>query len=164
MDHVPDRHHGRRRKTGPKHPGCPCLGDQPTLGIDGQNVYITTNEFSLQGPQFNGAQVYAVARADLANGPPNSSPAHFVHFDSLNIGGTVATSVQPAIMTGAPSAEYFLNSLDPNFAFDQRIGVWAMTNRGVVAKGGTPTLSSVVMPSEAYGVPPRATKSARCRG
>src|SRR5947209_5899046 len=44
-------------KTGPKHPGCPCLGDQPTLGIDAHNVYITTNEFSLAGPQYNGAQI-----------------------------------------------------------------------------------------------------------
>ena len=142
--------------TGPKHPGCPCLGDQPTLGIDSQNVYVTTNEFSLLGPQFNGAQVYAIAKNDLTNPGPPSSPAHFVHFDSLNIGGTVAASVQPAIMTGPSSAEYFLNSLDPNFTFDQRIGVWAMTHRGAVAKGGKPTLSSVVMQSEAYGVPPLA--------
>src|SRR5258708_38253873 len=27
-------------------PGCPCLGDQPLLGIDQDNVYISTNEFS----------------------------------------------------------------------------------------------------------------------
>ncbi len=31
-----------------------------------------------------------------------------------------------------------------------------MTNRAVVATGGKPTLSSVVMPSEAYGIPPGA--------
>src|SRR6202011_2609275 len=28
----------------PRHPGCPCLGDQPTLGIDQFNLYFTTNE------------------------------------------------------------------------------------------------------------------------
>ena len=32
-------------------PGCPCFGDQPTLGIDSQNLYVTTNEFSILGPQ-----------------------------------------------------------------------------------------------------------------
>jgi hypothetical protein len=142
--------------TGPKHPGCPCLGDQPTLGVDPFNVYITTNEFSLKGPQFNGAQVYAIAKQELVPAGPTATPAHFVHFDKLNIGGAVATSIQPALTSGNPTAEYFLNSLDPNGTFDQRIGVWAMTNRAVVATGGKPTLSSLVIPSEAYGIPPAA--------
>jgi hypothetical protein len=141
--------------TGPKHPGCPCLGDQPTLGIDASNVYITTNEFSLLGPQYNGAQIYAIAKSDLTDQPvPTATPAHFVHFDKLNIGGAVASSVQPALTTGNAPAEYFLNSLDPNGTFDQRVGVWAMTNRGAVATGGKPTLSSMVLGSEAYGIPP----------
>jgi hypothetical protein len=143
-------------KTGPKHPGCPCLGDQPTLGIDPFNVYVTTNEFSLQGPQFNGAQIYAVAKKELVPAGPTATPAHFVHFDKLSIGGAVAASVQPALTNGNPVAEYFLNSLDPNGTFDQRVGVWAMTNRQAVATGGKPTLSSLVLGSEAYGIPPAA--------
>ncbi len=143
-------------QTGPRHAGCPCLGDQPTLGIDANNVYITTNEFSILGPQFNGAQIYAIAKSDLTVPGPPSPPAHFVHFANLHIGGALAASVQPALTTGNPSAEFFLNSLDPNGTFDQRIGVWAMTNRAVVATGGKPTLSSVVIPSEAYGIPPGA--------
>ena len=143
-------------KTGPKHPGCPCLGDQPTLGIDPFNVYITTNEFSLQGPQFNGAQIYAVDKKELVPAGPTATPAHFVHFDKLSIGGAVAASVQPALTSGNPAAEYFLNSLDPNGTFDQRVGVWAMTNRQLVATGGKPTLSSLVIGSEAYGIPPAA--------
>ena len=143
-------------KTGPRHPGCPCLGDQPTLGIDPFNVYITTNEFSLQGPQFNGAQIYAVDKKELVPAGPTATPAHFVHFDKLSIGGAVAASVQPALTSGNPAAEYFLNSLDPNGTFDQRVGVWAMTNRQLVATGGKPTLSSLVIGSEAYGIPPAA--------
>ena len=117
-------------KTGPKHPGCPCFGDQPLLGIDAFNVYVSTNEFSILGPQFNGAQIYAIAKSDLEQpGPPSSALARFVHFDKLNIGGAPAASVQPAITSGSPQAEFFLNSLDPTGTFDQRIGVWAMTNR-----------------------------------
>lgn len=146
-------------KTGPKHPGCPCLGDQPLLGIDRFNVYVSTNEFSILGPQFNGAQIYAIAKSDLEQpGPPSSVLPRFVHFDKLTIGGAPATSVQPAITSGDPQAEFFLNSLDPTGTFDQRIGVWAMTNRAVVATGGTPTLSSMVVTSEAYGVPPGAVQ------
>ncbi|MEO8968892.1 MAG: hypothetical protein ABI355_14755 [Solirubrobacteraceae bacterium] len=142
--------------TGPKHTGCPCLGDQPTLGIDASNVYVTTNEFSLQGPQFNGAQIYAIPQNDLVMAGPTATPAHFVHFDNLNVGGAVAASVQPALTTKSAPAEYFLSSLDPNGTFDQRIGVWAMTNAAGIDKGIKPTLSSYVMPSEAYGVPPGA--------
>jgi hypothetical protein len=134
-------------------PGCPCFGDQPTLGIDSQNLYVTTNEFSILGPQFNGAQIYSISKQDLVS---LSASPHFAHFGNLNIGGTVAASVQPAITTGVRKAEYFLNSLDPNGTFDTRIGVWALTNLKAVTSGGTPTLSSMVIPSEAYGVPPNA--------
>jgi hypothetical protein len=137
--------------TGPKHPGCPCLGDQPTLGIDASNLYVTTNEFALATEEFKGAQIYAFAKKDLA---AQSAIVHYVHFDKLRSGGALASTVQPAITSGNAPAEYFLNSLDPSLTFDQRLGVWAMTERGVVAKGGVPKLSSVVVSSEAYGVPP----------
>src|SRR5579871_6494176 len=113
----------------PSHPGCPCLGDQPLLGIDSANLYISTNEFSILGPQFNGAQIYAISKDDLIDG---AKSVHFVHFDNLSIGGAIATSVQPAINTGrhdGDAAEYFLNSLDPNGTTDNRIGVWALTNQ-----------------------------------
>lgn len=136
----------------PSHPGCPCLGDQPLLGIDQHNLYISTNEFSILGPQFNGAQIYALSKSQLIA----SSKVHFVQFDSLKIGGTLATSVQPATVTDTASAEYFMNSLDPNATFDNRLGVWALTNGQVVANGGIPLLSSVVITSEPYGVPPGA--------
>jgi hypothetical protein len=140
-------------KSGPKHPGCPCFGDQPTLGIDSHNIYVTTNEFSILGPQFYGAQIYAIAKKDLVSLSPT---LHFAHFGNLSIGGAEAASVQPALSTGTPSAEFFLSSLDPTGTFDQRIGVWAMTNGAAVASGGKPTLSSVVLGAESYGVPPGA--------
>ncbi|HYK86373.1 MAG TPA: hypothetical protein VEV19_13470, partial [Ktedonobacteraceae bacterium] len=107
-------------------PGCPCFGDQPLLGIDQFNVYVSTNEFSILGPQFNGAQIYALSKAELV---ALSTSVHFVHFGNLTIGGTIAASVQPAISFGNPEAEYFMNSLDPNGTFDNRVGVWAMTHR-----------------------------------
>ncbi|MDQ6810287.1 MAG: hypothetical protein M3Z95_00115 [Actinomycetota bacterium] len=140
-------------KTGPKHAGCPCFGDQPLLGIDAYNLYVSTNNFSILGPQFNGAQIFAIAKKDLVSLAPQP---HYALFDNLNIGGAPAATVQPALSSGTPAAEFFLNSIDPNETFDQRMGVWAMTNRAVVATGGTPQLSSVVVPTEAFGVPPQA--------
>jgi hypothetical protein len=136
-------------------PGCPCLGDQPLLGIDQYNVYVSTNEFSILGPPFvfNGAQIYAFSKSQLV---ALSQSVHYVHFGNLNIGGAKAASVQPAISYGNPEAEYFMNSLDPNATFDNRLGVWAMTDRQEVSAGSIPNLSSVVITSEPYGVPPAA--------
>lgn len=140
-------------KTGPHHHGCPCLGDQPTLGIDAHNLYVTTNEFALTSEVFNGAQVYAFAKKDLVGLKP---AVHFVHFDKLTIGGGIAASVQPALTTGTTKAEYFLSALDPTETGDERVGVWALSGGGLVAKGEVPTLSSVVLPSEAYSDNPPA--------
>ena len=139
----------------PSHPGCPCFGDQPLFGLDQENFYISTNEFSILGPQFNGAQIYAISKSELVN---LSHSVHFVHFDNLTIGGAIATSVQPAITNSSADAEYFLNSLDPFGTFDNRLGVWAVTDEEAVDEGSTPKLSSTVITSEPYGVPPPATQ------
>ena len=136
----------------PVHPNCPCLGDQPLLGLDGDNVYISTNEFALVGNGFNGAQIYALSKEQLFS----LHTTNFVHFANLNIGGAVATSVQPAITFGHADAGFFMNSLDPLGTSDNRIGVWAITHRDAVEKGGFPTLSSLVLKSETYSIPPAA--------
>ncbi len=136
--------------TDPSGNGCPCFGDQPRVGIDQTNLYVTADEFSILGPQFNGAEMWAIDKSDLVNGV--ASP-HFVSFPHLT---TDTTAPQPALSTGRPNAEYLLSSLDPNGTGDNRIGVWAMTNRNQVGLGGMPTLTSVVVNSEGYAVPPPA--------
>ncbi len=136
--------------TDPSGNGCPCFGDQPRIGIDQTNLYVTADEFSILGPQFNGAEMWAIDKSDLVNGVV--SP-HVVNFPHLT---TDTVAPQPALSTGRPDAEYLLSSLDPSGTGDNRIGVWAMTNRNQVGLGGMPTLSSVVINSEAYAVPPPA--------
>jgi hypothetical protein len=136
-------------------PGCPCFGDQPLFGIDQFNVYLSTNEFSIAGTNFNGAQVYAISKSQLES---LGSTVNFVHFGNLGIGGAIAASIQPAITDDSSAkAEYFMNSLDPFATFDHRIGVWAMTARQRVSSGGIPNFTSVVINSEVYGQPPLAT-------
>ena len=135
----------------PNDPGCPCFGDQPRIGIDQTNLYVTTDEFSILGPQFNGGQIYAIAKSDLIAG---AAQIHFVHFGNLKLGGSVSGAPQPALSIGNPPAEYFLSQLDPAGNGDNRIGVWAMTKRGAVATGGSPILSSTVIRSEPYAIPP----------
>jgi hypothetical protein len=142
----------------PIHVGCPCLGDQPLLGIDRENIYISTNEFSILGPQANGAQIYAISKRDLIKG---AAHVHFVQFENLKIAGGIAFSVQPAITQRADDsddAEYFLESIDPTGTFDNRVGVWALTHQEEVSRGGLPTLTNLVITSEVFGVPPNAVQ------
>jgi hypothetical protein len=168
LDATDDGTHGT-----PVHAGCPCFGDQPLLGIDRENIYIATNEFSLLGQAVNGAQIYAVSKRDLIAG---AATVHFVQFENLTIAGGIAFSVQPAITQSndnnnnenkkgggdggdaSQDAEYFLESIDPTGTFDNRIGVWALTRQEEVSEGGVPTLTSLVITSETFGVPPNAVQ------
>jgi hypothetical protein len=89
----------------PLHVTCPCLGDQPLIGLDANGFYITTNEFSdaevvpippppaTQGPLTtvtslpdfrNGqAQVYAISKKTLIHGNPGSVWQHDTAQDAL---------------------------------------------------------------------------------
>jgi hypothetical protein len=125
----------------------------PRLGIDQTNLYVTADEFSILGPEFNGAELWAIDKSELVAGNPNP---HFVQFANLTIDGQLTLAPQPALSAGKPKAEFFLSSLDFNGTGDHRIGVWAMTDRDQVGAGGTPSLSSVVINSEAYAIPPPA--------
>jgi hypothetical protein len=136
--------------TDPTGNGCPCFGDQPRIGIDQTNVYVTADEFSILGPQFNGAEMWAIDKADLVNGV--ASP-RFAHFAGLT---TDTVAPMPALSQGKPNAEYMLGALDPSGTGDHRISVWAVTNRNQVSLGGTPTLTSIVINSQKYAIPPFA--------
>ncbi len=134
--------------------GCPCLPDFTILGVDQYNVYLLPNEFQLSGAGgFNGSQIYVVSKADLINGNPTPN---VVHFGGLSLAGVIAYHLQPANEHGSAPAEYFMNSLDPNNTFDNRLGVWAMTNRAKVSQGVIPNLTATVINSEAYSMPQNA--------
>ena len=137
--------------TDPGGRGCPCFGDQPRIGIDQQNLYITADEFSIQGPQFNGAEVWVIDKAGLVAGKPK---VNFVQFTHLSLAGHQGLAPQPALSTSKPRAEFMLSSLDFAGKGDHRLGLWAITNRSAVNTGGLPTLSSIVIKSEAYANPP----------
>ena len=130
--------------------GCPCVGDQPRIGVDQYNLYVTDDEVSIKGQQGRGAEVWAFDKDELIAG---ATTLHFVRFPYLN---TLAP--QPALSTGTPNAEYFLSSLDFNGQGDHRIGVWAMTGRNHVGQGGIgmPVLTSTIISTESYAPPPPA--------
>jgi hypothetical protein len=137
--------------TDPGGRGCPCFGDQPRLGIDQQNLYVTADQFSIQGPQFDGGELWVINKADLVAGKPT---ARFAHFSNLTVLGQTTLAPQPALSTVRPHAEFMLGQLDFSNQGDNRISVWAITHRAAVASGGLPTVSNIVISSEAYANPP----------
>src|ERR1700737_834097 len=146
------------------HPGCStgCFGDQPLIGADANGFYVSTNEFPISGPGFNGTQLYAMSKTALEAGKLPT----IVHID---VGETIPTpdvggiwySVQPATSPNSSQesedeggTEFFLSALQFGPApFDNRVAVWALTNTGSLSSVKPHVkLQDVVITSEAYGV------------
>ena len=133
--------------SSPAHRGCPCLGDYPILGVDGSNLYISTQEFTSDLQSFNGAQLYILPKSELVAG---AATIDLATFENLQAGGSLAFRVQFANTQEPAPAEFAMSTLDPTGAGDNRIAVWAVTHRGAVARGRMPSLSSRVISSEGY--------------
>jgi hypothetical protein len=148
----------------PLHPGCPCFGDQPLIGADAFGFYVSSNEFSINAADFNGAQIYAVSKLKLEFGTTGT----VVHIDAGAIptpatdGGNLWYSVHPASSHGwewnnqaseaGLGTEYFLSSLQFVTPFDNRIAVWALTGTASLnSKSPNVTLLHQVIGVESYG-------------
>jgi hypothetical protein len=139
--------------SSPGHRGCPCLGDYPILGVDGHNLYISTQEFTADFSEYNGAQLYILPKSELTAG---ASTVHLASFENLEAGGSLAFRVQFANALKPSPAEFAMSTLDPTGSGDNRIAVWAVTHRRAVAHGGMPSLSTRVISSEGYFQQPLA--------
>ena len=157
----------------PSDPGCPCFGDQPLLGADANGIYLTTNEYSITGPAFNGAQIYALSKTGLETGT-NTTVTHLQPGSDPSVTATlggVAFSIQPATspaseyQSAANGTEYFQSALDFGAApalgtRADNIAVWSLTDTGSLNTASpAPILSAVVVPSEEYTQPPNAVQA-----
>src|SRR6516165_7408133 len=95
--------------TSPGGRACPCFGDQPRIGIDQQNLYVTADEFSIQKPPFNGAELWVIDKAGLVAGNPT---VRFAHFGNLTVQGQLTLAPQSALFTVLTLAEFMLGQLD----------------------------------------------------
>jgi hypothetical protein len=151
----------------PNH-GCslgPCIGDYPHIGADASGFYITTNEYSLNGPEFIAAQLYAFPKAQLA---ANAATVPVVQFDTRGlVAGNPGFTVWPAVSPrgqyefGAGGTEYFLSSMAAEEAngdgSDDRIALWALTNtRSLNSATPNLTLRNTILPVRTYAEPPKA--------
>jgi hypothetical protein len=169
----------------PTHTGCPCFGDQPLIGADSNGFYVSTNEFSVSGPAFNGAQLYAISKKKLVAAATHTAggPVTFAHIDAADYlapYGGISYSIQPATTppgsgnnedaTNQPlmhGIEYFLSALQfgaaPYQVLDNRIATWALTNTEALNSNSlTPdiALHLSVIGTETYGQPNSATQKA----
>ena len=146
-----------------------CIGDFPHIGTDANAVFLTTNEYSFFGPGYNGAQIYAISKAQLIAGA--TSPT-MVSFESPVLGQFKSFTVWPAISpagqasTASGGTEFFLSStlgdgsetgnLAPS---ENRIGVWAVTHTSSI-NSATPNLrlSNKLITASTYTFPPASNQ------
>ncbi len=140
-----------------------CLGDYPHIGADANGFYITTNEFNLFAPGFDGAQIYAMSKRALASGGP-VTVVLFNTADFLDADGAPGFTVWPAQSaagqydTDNGGTEFFLSSDAVFFGFDNRIRQWTLTNTSSL--DGTPAvnLAFSFVPTIGYARPPKSTQ------
>lgn len=165
----------------PSNPGCPCLPDQPLIGMDKNGLYISTNEFPLFVGGFNGAQIYGVSKQKLAANADGSSstlpPVAYINAGAIPVppadqaDGGIWYTVQPAVTppnkpgnSGTPNklagVQYFLSALEFAGVPDNRVAVWGLTNTNSL-QDAVPNVSlqvSVVDTNTSYISPPRSTQ------
>jgi hypothetical protein len=154
----------------PSHTDCPCIGDYPHIGADKFGFFITTNEYPFVGPgdygnNYNGAQIYAVSKSQLASGV--ASPT-MVQFESPTLGSSIPSfTVWPANVPGTAfdtantGTEWFLQSSAAEETLNatgasNKLGVFRITGTSTIDSTPALVLKSKVLTSKEYVVPPKS--------
>src|SRR5579859_3332473 len=146
-----------------------CLGDYPHIGADANGFYITTNEYSLFGPEFKAAQVYAFSKSTLASGAASVAVTQFDTTGSVNgnPGFTLWPAISPAgaYETGAGGTEYFMSADAAGEANGTGVStdliVWALTNTSSLTTASPAlALSNTVLTVNPYAIPPTSDQKA----
>jgi hypothetical protein len=160
---------------------CPCLGDYPHIGADANGLYVTTNAYPWATNGFDGAQIYAFSKKQLAAG------AAVVNMQHINTFGLVhapsdAGATQPGFTLwpaqspgaggdrddrGAGGTEFFLSSNAADEANVPVVGsggphtshqliVWSLTNTQSLNTAPALSLTNKILTVGQYAVPPSA--------
>jgi hypothetical protein len=135
----------------------PCFGDYPHIGFDANAIFLTTNEFSLFGSGFFGAQVYAFGHNIFTGGVGGG-----VLFNTLGLGpdggGFTVWPAQGTQFNGAQGGtENFLSSraVFSNDGTSTSILMWSVTNtKSLNTASPSPLLSLAQIDVDQYAVPP----------
>jgi hypothetical protein len=136
---------------------CPCLDDQPHLGIDSNAIYVSADEFSLRNtaPGFNGSELLVISKDQLLSA---SSVVKAAFFRNLTLAGIPVVTLMPAISESASDTEYLLNSFPYDqfgnpIPFTNVIGYWSSTRDDAIASGIFPVLTAKTVTIEKYAFP-----------
>jgi hypothetical protein len=157
---------------------CPCLGDYPHIGADANGFYVTTNSYPWATNGFDGAQIYAFSKAQLAAGAASVTMVHLDTFGLVNVpsdagstqpGFTVWPAQSPAgqFNTDLGGTEYFLSSnaadeathpvagFGGNYVSNQLVQ-WTLTNTSTLnSTSPALSLSNSVLSVGTYALPPK---------
>jgi len=164
-------------KKNPKGPANPCFGDQPLLGVNGNAVFISTNEYTFDGNKVVGgvASVYAMSKKDLINGTPSpifwnpigqevTRPQPYTCSFAKTFGQPTDVicpwySIVPAVSNGDYVATTFYAASNVTFTTSggHRVALWKFTNTMAVTGTGTTITGSVAIGTTvAYNEPPKS--------
>jgi hypothetical protein len=159
---------------------CPCLGDYPHIGADANGFFVTTNAYPWDGNGFDGAQIYALSKRQLASGAATVNVTHLDTFGTVNApsdagatqpGFTVWPAQSPSVDSFESEdhgTEYFLSSNAADEAthpvagtggdhVSSQLVTWALANTSSLdAFQPTLALSNTVIGVNEYAAPPKA--------
>jgi hypothetical protein len=157
---------------------CPCLGDYPHIGADANGFYVTTNAYPWIGNGFDGAQIYAFSKSQLAAGAASVNMQHIDTFGMVNApsdagttqpGFTVWPAQSPGVNSFQPNnggTEYFLSSNAADEAThpvggtggtstSNQIVVWTLTDTSSLDTSPALSLSNRLVTVNQYAIPPK---------
>jgi hypothetical protein len=121
--------------------------DYPSLGVDNQALYVTSNQFA-----FGGAFQYAKLRVIPKARPYAGQPPRFFDFVRMqNADNSLVFTLQPCHTFGAPQGEYLVNT---SFPSGNTLTLWRVTN-----PTGTPVLNRQQVTVSPYSLAPNADQS-----
>lgn len=117
-------------------PGCPCFGDYDELGADANGIYITTDEFGISTPAYNGVIMYALSKALVETFPQTGIlPTVFGYrltSDPFGQPYIVAPASSPPGARFAKNTEYFVES-NGDAISDDHLVVYALRATSLLA-------------------------------
>jgi hypothetical protein len=157
---------------------CPCLGDYPHIGADANGVYLTTNAYPWSGNGFDGAQIYAFSKAQLAAGAASVTMVHIDTWGAVNAPSDAGSTqpgftVWPAQSPGTSQfnlanggTEYFLSSNAADEATHPVAGTggdytssqivqWTLSNTSTLNSSPALSLSNRIVSVNRYAIPPK---------
>lgn len=165
-------------RKGHRHLANPCFGDQPLLGINGNSVFISVNDYpilTLTGP-FGVANTYFLNKSDLTSFTANThrtlSPIWWTHEgDTLARPGAPVTcpadhctwySIVPAVSDGTyPSSTtlYAMSNVTFTTTGGTKVALWQFDTAAISTTGTTFRGSVAITTSEKYTEPPLAVQA-----